>query len=79
MALLGREFGVPEQDLGPEAELLDSGILDSLAVIELVVTLQSTFGIVVYDADVDPQWFNSPAAIARLVDLRRGSRIALAA
>jgi len=40
--------------VGPAESLLDAGILDSTGVLELVLFLESTYGICVEDADVVP-------------------------
>ena len=43
--ILIREVGLPEDELHSATELLEDGFLDSLAVVELVTTLEREFGI----------------------------------
>jgi len=45
--------------LTDRASLLDSGILDSLSLLQLVVYLEERFGITVGDADLLPENFES--------------------
>jgi acyl carrier protein len=49
--------------LGDETSLLESGILDSLSLLQLVVYLEERFGIIVGDADLLPENFASVEAI----------------
>lgn len=51
---------LPLEDSTP---LLDSGILDSLSLLRLVVFIQDQFGIVMDDLDVVPEHFASVEAI----------------
>ena len=45
--------------LADETSLLDSGILDSLSLLRLVVFLEERFGITIGDADLLPEIFAS--------------------
>lgn len=49
--------------LSDDTSLLDSGILDSLSLLQLVVFLEERFGITVGDADLLPQNFASVQTI----------------
>ena len=57
---------------GPSASvdgsLLDSGLLDSLGIFELVAFLQDTFGIVVEDDEIVPENFETVTQISGYVD-----------
>ena len=62
---ISREF-VRDAALLPltdDAPLLDSGILDSLSLLRLVVFLEERFGITMGDADLLPENFASVEAI----------------
>ncbi len=48
--------------------LLDSGVVDSTGVMELVMFLEDTFGIQVADDDLVPEKLDTIAAIAEFVD-----------
>lgn len=52
--------------------LLESGILDSLSLLRLVVFIQEQFGIVVNDLDVIPEHFASVDAICAYLGDRTG-------
>ena len=52
--------------LADETSLLDSGILDSLSLLRLVVFLEGRFGITMGDADLLPQNFASVNTICSL-------------
>jgi acyl carrier protein len=49
--------------LGNAASLLESGVLDSLSLLRLVIFVQDQFGIVVDDLDLVPEHFDSVDAI----------------
>ena len=56
--------------LSDDASLLDSGILDSLSLLQLVVFLEERFGITVGDTDLLPQNFASVQAICAYLRAR---------
>ena len=56
--------------LSDDTSLLDSGILDSLSLLQLVVFLEERFGITVGDTDLLPQNFASVQAICAYLRAR---------
>lgn len=52
-------FGSPSAQLGDDASLLESQIIDSTGVMELVVFLEQEFGITVDDSDLVPENLDS--------------------
>lgn len=60
-----KEQGV--SDLGPDDSLLESGILDSLAIVKLLSFIEEEFDAEVNDADFDPENFENLRSIAKLV------------
>jgi acyl carrier protein len=57
--------------LADETSLLDSGILDSLSLLRLVVFLEERFGITMGDADLLPENFASVNAICGYLRARQ--------
>ena len=49
--------------LGNATSLLETGVLDSLSLLRLVVFIQGRFGIVVGDVDLVPENFNTVDAV----------------
>ncbi len=69
---ISREF-VRDPALLPltgETPLLESGILDSLSLLQLVVFLEERFGITVGDADLLPQNFETVSTICAYLRAR---------
>jgi acyl carrier protein len=58
--------------LGNETSLLETGILDSLSLLRLVVFVQERFGIAVDDADLVPEHFDTVDAICTYLRSRAG-------
>ena len=56
--------------LADETSLMESGILDSLSLLRLVVFLEGRFGVTMGDADLLPQNFASVNAICAYVRAR---------
>ena len=56
--------------LADDTSLLDSGILDSLSLLQLVVFLEERFGITVGDADLLPENFASVKTICAYLRAR---------
>ena len=57
-----------KKSFGPDSDLLEQRILDSLGLLKLVMFLERTFGIQVEDEDVVPENFESLNIIAKFVE-----------
>ena len=65
-------FYVPDpQALGDQTSFLDTGIIDSTGVLELVSFLQEQFGVALEDGEIVPENLDSVANIVNLVQ-RKG-------
>jgi acyl carrier protein len=73
---IGREFvqDASMLPLGNMTSLLETGILDSLGLLRLVVFIQERFGIMVDDVDLVPENFDSVDAICVYLRSRDGVR-----
>lgn len=60
------------KDLGPDENLIEAGLLDSLAILKVVGFCEEHFGITIPDTDVLPDNMESVRAIAALVERVRG-------
>jgi acyl carrier protein len=75
-ATIGEIRGVLAEKLlvevdSPDTDLLPAGILDSLALIQLLVHLEERFGVKIALQDLDIEDLRSIRSIARLVDNQR--------
>ena len=64
--------------LGNGTSLLETGVLDSLSLLRLVVFVQEQFGIVVDDVDLVPEHFDSVDAICAYLRAQDGGKAAQA-
>ena len=64
--------------LADDAPLLDSGILDSLSLLRLVVFVEERFGVTMGDADLLPENFASVNAICGYLRAREAGKQELA-
>jgi acyl carrier protein len=53
--------------VGDQESLLSAGVIDSMAMIELIASLEFKFGIQMQDEDLTPENFDSFAAIRDLI------------
>lgn len=60
-----------KDELTRDESLLDSGLIDSTAVLELVGFLESEFGIEVADEDVVPENFETVGSLVAFVNRKR--------
>lgn len=60
--------------LGNATSLLETGVLDSLSLLRLVVFIQQRFGITVDDVDLVPEHFDSVDAICAYLRSGAGGR-----
>jgi acyl carrier protein len=61
-----RFFGSPET-LTSDYRLIDKGVLDSMAIFEVISFIEDTYGIQVEDRELGTENFESLSAIAKLV------------
>ena len=67
-------FYVPDpQALADETSFLDTGIIDSTGVLELVAFLQEQFGVVLEDGEIVPENLDSVANIVGLIARKNGA------
>ena len=59
-------------ELGLDQPLLESGIMTSFGIVELVSYMERTFGVTIDDYDVVPENFQTVRAIASLVASKKG-------
>ena len=60
-----------ERNPGDGDSLLDSGIIDSLGILDLVTYLEETFEVVAEDEDLSPENFDSIDSLVRFVESKR--------
>jgi acyl carrier protein len=67
-----KRFSAPAP-LSAETDLLDSGYLDSLVVMDLVLAIEKQFGVALDSSDISPRHFQSVKALAAFVYSRNGN------
>ncbi len=60
--------------VGNEDSLLESGVLDSAAMVELIMRLEDRFGIAIDEDDLVPENFDSIAAITAFLEAVKADR-----
>jgi acyl carrier protein len=66
------KFMFDRSALGPDEDLLNQGIVDSMGILQLVNHLEETFGIRINDEDIVPDNFRSLRTLAELVMQKNG-------
>ena len=51
--------GLGKKTLGPDEDLLDQGIIDSLGIMKLIVFIEDTFNLKIDDGEIIPENFQS--------------------
>ena len=57
--------------VGPDDSLLDSGLVDSTGIFELVGFLEDNFGVKIEDEEIVPEHFETSAMVAAFVERKR--------
>jgi acyl carrier protein len=70
--ILSEYAGGTGVDLDPELDLLRSGTIDSMAVMELTSFIEEAFGVVVADEDIVPENFRSLRSLTEYVAAKKG-------
>ncbi len=66
-------FGDPAPLAGDDVSLLDSGVIDSVGVMELIAHLEQRHGVVVADHELVPENLDSVDNLVRFVRRKRGA------
>jgi len=61
----------PYEQISVDSELTDSGILDSLAIFNLITLLEDEFDIEIEEDEINKQNFSSVASIAKIIENKR--------
>lgn len=70
---LREKLGIAEADkIDPDTQLVRKGVIDSVELMQVVVFLEATYGIIVDDSDVVPKNFRSLQTMADFVSRKRG-------
>jgi acyl carrier protein len=67
------------KSLEDRTSLLDQGIIDSTGVLEVIMFIESTFGVTVEDSEMLPENLDSIERIARYVGRKKESELRVAA
>lgn len=63
--------GEGPEAVGPDVNLLDSGILDSVALVSMILHLEQRYGISLAREEIVPEHFGTVADIAALVERKQ--------
>lgn len=72
-------FGQNESDLGNDSSFLESGLIDSTGVLELVSFLETTYGVTVEDDELVPDNLDSVNRVVAFVNRKLQAKTAGAA
>jgi acyl carrier protein len=67
-------FGNPEEGFDADTSFLESRIIDSTGILELVAFLESNYGLTIEDEELDPGNLDSLNRIAAFVERKRAAR-----
>lgn len=62
-----------DADITDDQSLLDSGVMDSTGVLELIAYLETTYGISVADEDIVPENLDSIARITAYLSMKKAA------
>jgi acyl carrier protein len=65
----------PDQAISADTPLISSGLLDSLSLVEVLVFVEDTFGVVIPDEAATAEAMDSVRRIVQLMDVYRASRV----
>ena len=65
---------VSPEELDPAYDLLDTGVVDSLRLLQLIGWVGERYGIPIDDVEISPDDFRSVNAICAFIERNRGAR-----
>lgn len=69
--IFGRFPQAKKKNISDSDELLNSGIVDSLGILEIVAFIEKTFGITVADEELTSENFETLASLTNFVEQKR--------
>ena len=69
-------FGDTSVELGADDSLIESDLVDSTGILELVSHVEQTYGLTIKDAEIVPDNFDSINRIAAFIEARAGRQAA---
>jgi acyl carrier protein len=63
----------PSLDIADDEPLISSGLVDSFSLVDLGLFVEKTFGVRLQDSELNADTFDTLAALAALVEARRGT------
>jgi acyl carrier protein len=63
--------GLGKKTIGPDEDLLEQGIIDSLGLMKLIDIMEKTFGISISDEEIAPDNFQTLTSMVKLVERHR--------
>ncbi len=66
--------GSGKKSLGPEEDLLEHGLLDSMGIMRLILYLEENFGIKIEDDEIVPENFQTLNSMVAYVEKKGGAR-----
>ncbi len=63
----------PSLDIADDEPLISSGLVDSFSLVDLGLFVEKTFGVRLHDSELNADTFDTLAALAALVEARRGT------
>ena len=66
-----QKAGMPVESLADDARLVESGLIDSLAILQIVTYLEATYALDFSSRGVSPEELGSIGGILRLIELEQ--------
>lgn len=63
----------PSLDIADDEPLISSGLVDSFSLVDLGLFVEKAFGVRLHDSELNADTFDTLAALAALVEARRGT------
>ncbi len=61
----------PDRIIGPDENLISSGLIDSFSLVDLALFVEDSFGVRIEDTELNAQSFDTLAQLAALIESRR--------
>ncbi|XBX10018.1 acyl carrier protein [Enterocloster clostridioformis] len=69
---LQKEIFFSNEEIEDDQQLIDSGMIDSISIVKVIIFMEKTFNISFTEEDMDPENFESLQAMIRTIELKKG-------
>ncbi|BCJ94150.1 hypothetical protein acsn021_17190 [Anaerocolumna cellulosilytica] len=72
-SFLQKDIFFSDEDFADNQQLIDSGMIDSISIVKVIIFMEKNFGISFKEEDMDPENFETLQAMVKTIESKKAS------